>query len=258
MGLGVAGDKRAGIVDVGYLARWRDDADRTEAAGVLGNSGIGHMEHAIVDRASRHAERTVDGASRLVRAPRIVGHKLVTLDVEVDGDGIGDGLDAVVLDHIREAVLAVGEQLEFGAHPALRIVHEVFASLAEERSTVLLDDLGDAGNAEIHAADHRPEVAIVLARGAAVGEQKLPDLVDVLACLLDLDGRNPQPLVKDLGGLATEGTRHHAADLGDVADAHGKSQKLAIHEERLEEGVLGAVQTPTIGVVVQDNIARLE
>ena len=64
--------------------------------------------------------------------------------------------------------------------------------------------------------------------------------------------------MEDLGGLAAEGAGHHAADLGDVADADGEAQELAVAEERLEEGVLGAVQAAAIGVVVEDDVALLQ
>ena len=64
--------------------------------------------------------------------------------------------------------------------------------------------------------------------------------------------------MEDLGRLAAERTRHHAADLGDMADADGKAEQAAVLEERLEEGVLGAVQAAAIGVVVEDDVALLQ
>ena len=64
--------------------------------------------------------------------------------------------------------------------------------------------------------------------------------------------------MEDLGRLAAEGARHHAADLGDVADADREALELAVDEERLEEGVLGAVQAAAVGVVVEDDVALLE
>ena len=64
--------------------------------------------------------------------------------------------------------------------------------------------------------------------------------------------------MEDLGRLAAEGAGHHAADLGDVADADGEAHQLAVDEERLEEGVLGAVQAAAIGIVVEDDVAFLE
>ena len=42
---------------------------------------------------------------------------------------------------VLEAVVAVGEGGKFGAHPALGIVHQVFAGLAEHLLAVLVHDL---------------------------------------------------------------------------------------------------------------------
>ena len=64
--------------------------------------------------------------------------------------------------------------------------------------------------------------------------------------------------MEDLGRLAGEGARHHAADLGDVADADREAQQLAVNEERLEEGVLRTVQAAPIGIVVEDDVAVLD
>ena len=123
---------------------------------------------------------------------------------------------------------------------------------------VLPHEIGRALDAEVDRADHRPQVAVVLARRADVCEHQLPDLVDIHALLLDLDRGYAQALLKDLGRLAVEGARHVTADLGDMADAHRETQKLAILEEGLEEGVLRAVQAATIRVVVQDDVAVLD
>ena len=118
--------------------------------------------------------------------------------------------------------------------------------------------LGDALLAEIDGADHGPHVAIVLARRAGVGQQQLPHLVHIFSGLFYFYRRHPQTLMEDLGGLAAEGAGHHAADLGHMADADGEAHQLALDEEGLEEGVLGAVQAAPIGVVVEDDVARLE
>ena len=99
---------------------------------------------------------------------------------------------------------------------------------------------------------------IVLARRADVGEHQLPDLDHVLALLLDLDRGHAQPLVEDLGRLAGEAARHHAAGLDEVADGDGEAHQLAIDEDRLEHGVLGRVQAAPVGIVVDDHVALVD
>ena len=194
VGLGVAGDERARVVDVDHAAGRRHHPDRPKAARVLGDGGVSDVQEAVIDRAGRDPERGVDRPLGLGRAPRVVGDHLVALDVEVDRDRIGPALDAIVLDHVLKAVFAVREGRELGPHPPLGIVHQVLAGAREDLAAILSDDLADPGDAQVDAADHRPEVAVVLARRAAVGEQQLPDLVDVLAGFLDLDRRHAQAL----------------------------------------------------------------
>ena len=107
------------------------------------------MQEPVVDGAGRDAERRVDRPLRLLRAARIVGDDLVALNVKIDRDRIGDGLDAVVLDHVLKAVDPIRERGQFRAHAALGIVHQVFAGLAEHVQAIFADDLLDAVDAEI-------------------------------------------------------------------------------------------------------------
>ena len=167
----------------------------------------------------------------------------------------GPRVDPVVLHIVFEGIRAVGDRRDLGPHPGLGIVHEVRDRLAEERHAVLLDDPGHALGAELAGADHGAVVAVVVTRRADVREQQLPHLVHVLALLLDLDRGDAQALVEDLRRLAGEAARHHAADLGHMADRHRIAHEPAVHEDGREEGVLRRVQAAPVGVVVHDDIA---
>ena len=216
------------------------------------------MQERIVGGARRDAQGRVDRPFRLPGAAREVGHHLVALHEHVDPDVVGNVLDAVVLDHVLEGITAIGKVGDLGAHPPLGIVHQVLAGPLEDLLAIFFDQLGRASHAEIDRADHGAQITVILARRAHVGEQQLPDLVDVHSFLLDLDWRHADAFVEDLGRLAGERARHHAADLGDVADAHREAEKLAVDEEWLEEGVLRTVQAAPVGVVVQDDVAVLD
>ena len=63
-------------------------------------------------------------------------------------------------------------------------------------------------------------------------------VVDV--ALDDLDRRDPQALLEDLGGVGG-GRRGLAADLGDVADGADEAAEFAVVEDRANDGVLGDV-----------------
>ena len=173
-------------------------------------------------------------------------------------DVVGLALDAVVLDLVLEAVDAVLDGADLRAHAALGVIHQVEHVAAELVLAVLADELGQPALAHVHARDERAQVAVVVAGGADVREQQLPDLLHVLAAALDLDRGHADALVEDLGRLAGEGARHHAADLLQMADGHGEAHELVIDEDRLDQRVLGAVQAAAVGVVVADHVAGLE
>ena len=64
--------------------------------------------------------------------------------------------------------------------------------------------------------------------------------------------------MENLGRLAGEAARHHAADLDEMADRDGKAHQFAADEDRLEHGVLGRVQAAAVGVVMDDHVARID
>ena len=123
---------------------------------------------------------------------------------------------------------------------------------------VLLDELVDAPLADVQRADHGLHVAVRHPRRADVGHDDVPDGLDVLAPLDDLQRRDAQALLEDLRGVAGEAARHLAADLGHVPDAGGEGDQLAVTEDGLDDAVLGQVAAAAEGVVVEHDVARTE
>ena len=148
--------------------------------------------------------------------------------------------------------------LILGAHPTLGVVHHVLDVLAEFVLAVLADQAFEATLADIDTCDQRAQIAIVVTRRSNVREEQLPDFLDILAAALDFDRRHANALMEDLRRLAGEGARHHAADLLQVADRHRETHDFVVDEDRLNKGVLGAMQAAAIGIVVADHIAGLE
>ena len=111
---------------------------------------------------------------------------------------------------------------------------------------------------EVERAHHRAEVAERDPRRAVVGEDDLPDVVDVLAAPLDLHGRQEQALLEDLGRVAGEAAGRLGADLRHVRDVRDEGDELALPEHRLQQHVLGHVAGAAVRVVVQDDVALVE
>ena len=74
----------------------------------------------------------------------------------------------------------------------------------------------------------------------------------------DLDRRQAQPLLVDLGRVGGEGAGRHAADLADVGDVADEAPGFALPEDRLDDEVLGHVALAAVGVVVDVDVARAE
>ena len=102
------------------------------------------------------------------------------------------------------------------------------------------------------------EIAHVVAGRAHIREQDAPDVVNVLAGFFDLDRRDAQAFVENLGRLAGEAGRRHASHLADVADRDRKTDQVAVDKYRLEKGMFGRMQAAAIGIVVEDHVTFLE
>ncbi len=82
--------------------------------------------------------------------------------------------------------------------------------------------------------------------------------ISFCVALDDLDRRDAQALLEDLGGVGGEDADRLAADLGQVADVGDEAEQLALVEDRADHAVLGDVRAAAVGIVVQDDVAGLE
>ena len=82
------------------------------------------------------------------------------------------------------------------------------------------------------------EVAPGQLRRAVVREHDLPDVLDMLVPPHQPNRRQAKPFLIDLGRVAGQGTRRHAADLGDVADRRRESEQLGLVEDPTYEQML--------------------
>ena len=106
-------------------------------------------------------------------------------------------------------------------------------------------------------AQHRGEVAAEFPGVANVQRQQVEQIVAQLAGLVELDRRDAQPLLPDLGGGGIIGAMGGAADIALMRAHDGPEQPLAVGEDRHEDGQIGQMAAAMIGIVEQDDVAGL-
>ena len=244
------------MLDVDHGTGRHDQLYGPVAARVARNGAVGEVEHRVVGGRGGHAVGAVARALRL-RAGAVV--------VEDDAlaahhRGAVDAVPlvrhyAVVLDPVLERVLAVGDLRDLGAHAPLGVVHELLAGADHGVEPVAVQKLVQAPFGDRQRADHGVKVAPRRARRAVVGEDDLPEVVDVLAAAHDLHRRQPQTLLVDLAGVGGESAHRLAADLGEVGDVADEAVQLATVVHRLDHRVLGQVAAAAVGIVVHHHVA---
>ena len=145
-----------------------------------------------------------------------------------------------------------------GAHAAFRALLQRLDGGVDRGLAVLVEELGQPPLAHGERADLGADVADALLRHADVGEHDLQDVVVELAAPVQLDRRQPQPLLLDLGRLRGEAARHHAAGIGPVAGVGEAGPEPALVEERPHHLDVHQVGAAEVGVVDQHDVAGLQ
>ena len=116
--------------------------------------------------------------------------------------------------------------------------------------------LGELLVGDVAGGELRAQVAEQLHRQAHVllddGHEGLVDLAGVV----ELHGRDAQPLGVDLGGIGGVRAGHPAADVAVVADGAGEREPLARVEQRLHDEDVGQVHAAVEGIVHDEDVAR--
>ena len=106
--------------------------------------------------------------------------------------------------------------------------------------------------AEMRRAQHRREVAAKLAGVADVQRQQIEQVVAQPAGLVELDRRDAQALLPDLGRAGIVGAMGGAADVALMRAHDGPEQALVAIEYRHEGREIGQMAAAVIGIVEQD------
>ena len=107
-------------------------------------------------------------------------------------------------------------------------------------------------------AQHRGEVAAKLARVSHVQRQHIEQILARPAGLGEPDRRDAQALLPDLGGAGIVGAVGGAADIALMGADDGPEQALVAIEHRHEGGEVGQMAAAVIGIVEQEDVARLD
>ena len=104
---------------------------------------------------------------------------------------------------------------------------------------------------------HRGEITAEFAGVANVQRQQIEQIVAQLSSLVEFYRRNPQALLEDLGGRRIIGAMGGAADVALMGAHDGPEQAFAAVEHRHESREIRQMAAPVIGIVEQDDVARL-
>ncbi len=107
-------------------------------------------------------------------------------------------------------------------------------------------------------AQHRREVAAKLPGIANVERQEIEQVVAQLAGLVELDRRNAQAFLKDLGSARVIGAMGGAADVALMRAHDGPEQPPFAGKDRHEDGEVRKMAAAMIGIVEQDDVARAQ
>ena len=112
--------------------------------------------------------------------------------------------------------------------------------------------------AEMRRAQHRGEIAAELTGVADVQRQQIEQVVAQLAGFVEFDRRDAQSFLIDLGGAGIVGAMGGAADVALMRAHDGPEQPPLAGEYRHEDGEIGQMAAAVIGIVEQDDVARLD
>ena len=144
-----------------------------------------------------------------------------------NGDGNldrnGGFVEAVTVDIVGEAIDAVRPCRERLACQPLAVIEQIHDKPFENLDPVLADQAHEFALAERAGRKLRLEIADHQIRQADVLGDDVEQRLVAHPAVEQLERRNPQAFLKNLGGIAGVGSRHAAADVAVMTNHHGKA-----------------------------------
>ena len=176
------------------------------------------------------------------------------------GDGHGDAqrlvIDAVGIDERLARPDAIRDLGDPSAHLLRGARPQLGDRVLDQRPAVAVEQGGQALLADGERRGLRLDVADPLVGDPDVRQDDRQDLLIQPALLVELDGRQAQALLLDLGRIGGEAARHGTTGIRPVAGVGEPGEQLAAVEERLGEAHVHQVRAAEIGVVDDDHVAR--
>src|SRR3977135_1570445 len=110
----------------------------------------------------------------------------------------------------------------------------------------------------MRGADHRRQIAPELARIANIQSQQIEQIVARPPALVELDGRNAQSFLPDLGGRGIVAAIRRAADVALMRADDGPEQTPLTIKDRHEGGQIRQMAPAVIGIIEQNEVAWLD
>ena len=184
------------------------DLDAAEGALVLGQVGLEERRQRHEHRRGRVGDRAVLEAAQLRRGAGEVDDQALVLDRQRDGDPAVDRLEAVVVDRLprratrpraSRAMQARKRRSAWSSTPSKKSAARSRAQLLDQQRQPLGADAG--------RADHGAQVAVERLGQAGVEHQQPPQVVARPAAFDQLQHRQADAFVEDLGGRRIVGAR---------------------------------------------------
>ena len=157
---------------------------------------------------------------------------------------------SAIVEHVLEAVGAVGHGGDAGAHLALGVVQQRLAGREHRRGAVLRAQRLEALHAEPVRRHLRAQIGQALARHLAVEQDQVQHVLLQLAGAVEPDRRDAQAFLVDVGVAAI-------GEIGVVRDIGRPGDERAVDEDRLGEHDVGQMRAAAgIGVVADEDVAR--
>ena len=176
---------------------------------------------------------------------------LLTVDLDLDREG-QVAVERRIVEPVGEAVGAIGDGCDPGAHLALGIVQELLAGRAHHVAPVFLAQRRHAHDAQPVGGHLRAQVGEPLARHLAVQQDQRLHVLLQHTFPVEPDRRDSQPLLIDVGVTAI-------GEIGMMRRVDSPGDEIAFVEDRLGEHDVRQMRAATlISVVADEDVPRAQ
>ena len=257
-----AGRRRLARIDQAALRQM--ERERAEAAAVVGNAALGirHRTHGEARGGIRSGRHAVERPAHLRRgAGEIAGHPAVG-DRHRDLDAHQPvQLDAVVVEVVHMAIGARPQAAQRLARHRLGAVQQFVEQRQQFVAPEVAGQLAKPSRADRAGGDLRVDVAHQHVRHAHVLPQHRDQRVVQRVAATELQQRDANAFLEDLGGVGRRGARRHAADVLVMRHRRADRDHASVGEHRHHDGDVRQMRAAEIGVVEDPDVAlahRLE